>query len=251
MGNLARPGERGPTRLPALLERSPVDGHLRVRESPQHRPRQHALHEDVALEHHLVARGRAESLEYLAGRVRPLFPGDGHHDRLHVRDALDGARMAVGPVEAERRAPVVDHERHVAVDAERLEQGVEVLAVLDEACTRRGRSAAACPSRPCRSGPARCSGRVLRGAASRCATGTTRSDCRAGRRSGRRCRSPRGPSAGRARRCAASRSVRRGRSSSLLFGRIGPGRRVHDRVVDRGRWVSARQARASEAAAGR
>src|SRR5882762_9374429 len=41
--------------------------------------------------------------------------------------------MAVGPVEAEGRAPVMDDERDPLAHIQGLEQGVEVAAVLDEA----------------------------------------------------------------------------------------------------------------------
>jgi hypothetical protein len=41
--------------------------------------------------------------------------------------------VAVGPVEAEGRAPVMDDEGDPLVDIQGLEQGVEVAAVLDEA----------------------------------------------------------------------------------------------------------------------
>ena len=58
--------------------------------------------------------------------------GPGATIRFHVRDALHGVAMSVRPVEAERRAPVVDHEGHVLRDAERLEERVQVPAVLDE-----------------------------------------------------------------------------------------------------------------------
>ena len=38
----------------------------------------------------------------------PVAPALWPHDRLHERDALHGLAVAVGPVEAERRAPVMD-----------------------------------------------------------------------------------------------------------------------------------------------
>src|SRR5262252_4972306 len=55
------------------------------------------------------------------------------HDRLHVRDTLHGVAVAVGPVEAEGRTPVMDDEGDPLVHIKGLEQGVEVTAVLDEA----------------------------------------------------------------------------------------------------------------------
>jgi hypothetical protein len=44
--------------------------------------------------------------------------------------------MAVGPIEAQRRAPVVDHERYSLSDTELFEQRIEVAAVFDERVRR-------------------------------------------------------------------------------------------------------------------
>src|SRR5205823_3411066 len=63
----------------------------------------------------------------------PVVPALRPHDRLHVRDTLQGLAVAVGPVEAEGRAPVMDDEGDPLVHIQGLEQGVEVAAVLDEA----------------------------------------------------------------------------------------------------------------------
>ena len=41
----------------------------------------------------------------------PVVPALRPHDRLHVRDTLHGLAVAVGPVEAEGRAPVMDRRR--------------------------------------------------------------------------------------------------------------------------------------------
>ena len=77
-------------------------------------PGRNLLHEDVLLEHHLLAGRRPETLEHRLDRRRPVVPGrDRHDDRLHVGDALNGLAMPVGPVEAERGAPIVDYERDV------------------------------------------------------------------------------------------------------------------------------------------
>src|SRR5437899_12968141 len=78
----------------------------------------------------------------------------------------------------------MDDEGDPLVHIQGLEQGVEVAAVLDEAI-RAEHCQAACGSRPCRSGRGRCSGLVAAGAATRCARGTTRWDCRAAARWGR------------------------------------------------------------------
>src|SRR5437879_4284473 len=87
----------------------------------------------------------------------------------------------------------MDDEGDPLVHIQGLEQGVEVAAVLDEAI-RAEHCQAACRSRPCRSGRGRCSGLVAAGAATRCARGTTRWDCRAAARWGRPLPPPRTPS---------------------------------------------------------
>ena len=55
------------------------------------------------------------------------------HDRFHVRDTLHGLALAVGPVEAEGRTPVMDDQSDPLVHAQCVEEGVKVAAVFDEA----------------------------------------------------------------------------------------------------------------------
>ena len=162
--DLARPGERRPAALARLEEGPAVDGHLRVGQPAQDRARQHPLDEDVLLEHHRLAGGRAEALEDAARRLRPVRPGERADDRLHVGDAAHGVAVAVGPVEAERRAPVVDDQRHALAHAERVEQRIEVLGGARRSDSDRGRSARASSESPM---PIR-SGAMQRPSRSRC-----------------------------------------------------------------------------------
>ncbi len=62
-----------------------------------------------------------------------MVPALRRHDRLHERDSLQGLAVAVGPVEAESRAPVMDDEGDPLAHIQGVEQGVEVAAVLYEA----------------------------------------------------------------------------------------------------------------------
>src|SRR5262245_7832048 len=62
-----------------------------------------------------------------------MVPTLGPHNRLHERDALHGVVVAVSPIEAEGRAPVMDDEDDPFAHVQSLEQGVEVAAVLYEA----------------------------------------------------------------------------------------------------------------------
>jgi hypothetical protein len=62
-----------------------------------------------------------------------MVPALRRHDRLHERDSLNGLAVAVGPVEAEGRTPVMDDQGNPLVHIQGLEQGIEVATVLDEA----------------------------------------------------------------------------------------------------------------------
>jgi hypothetical protein len=61
------------------------------------------------------------------------------HDRLHVGYTLHGLAVAVGPVEAEGRTPVVDDEGGPLAHIQSVEQGVKVAAVLARWLLRRSR----------------------------------------------------------------------------------------------------------------
>ena len=63
----------------------------------------------------------------------PVVPVLRPHDRLHIRDTLHGLAVAVGPVEAEGRTPVMDNQGDPLAHIQGLEQSVEVATVLDEA----------------------------------------------------------------------------------------------------------------------
>src|SRR5262249_5487741 len=62
----------------------------------------------------------------------PVVPALRPHDRLHERNAFYGLAVAVGPVEAEGRTPVMDDEDNSLAHIQSLEQRVEVAAVFDE-----------------------------------------------------------------------------------------------------------------------
>jgi hypothetical protein len=55
------------------------------------------------------------------------------HDRVHERYTLHGLAVAIGPVEAKGRSPVMDDEGHSLAYIQRFQQRVQVAAVLDEA----------------------------------------------------------------------------------------------------------------------
>ena len=138
-GNLARPSHRRTPGFTGLEVGAAVHSHFLIGEPAQNRTRQHPFHEDVVLQRHGLPRWRAEALKDARRVRRKLRPGDGPNDGLHVANALDGAAMPVGPVKAERRAPVVDHEHHVLFDPERFEQGIEITGVLGEGVAVRSR----------------------------------------------------------------------------------------------------------------
>jgi hypothetical protein len=63
----------------------------------------------------------------------PMVGALRRHDRLHERNALNSLAVAVGPVEPERRAPVMDNQGDPLPHVEGFEQGVEVAPMLDKA----------------------------------------------------------------------------------------------------------------------
>src|SRR3989442_5860775 len=133
-GDLPGPRQRRPSPLAGLGERPSVLRHLLGGEGAQDGPWHDLLDEEVVSQDHLLAGLGTQRLQgwthiYLVPVVPALRP----HDRLHERDALHGLAVAVGPVEAEGRAPVMDDEGDPLAHIQGLEQGVEVAAVLDEA----------------------------------------------------------------------------------------------------------------------
>src|SRR5439155_16401759 len=99
--DLARPGEGRSPRLTWLPIAGTIPLHLLRREPADDARRKDPVDEDVFLQHHLLARRRAHSLEDLARRLRPLLPGDWPHDRLHVNQSPHVSRIPPRPVEAE------------------------------------------------------------------------------------------------------------------------------------------------------
>src|SRR5579872_3528083 len=138
-GDLARPCQRRAARFAGLEKRFPVCRHLLVGEPADHAAGQNALHEDVLLQNQVVAGRTAQRLKQIHRLLVPFHEFDRPHDRFHVRDALDRIGMAMRPVKAERRSPVVNHQRDAPVECERIEPCIEMLRVIDEAIlARRG-----------------------------------------------------------------------------------------------------------------
>ena len=129
---LPGPRERGTPRLALLQVGAAVDRELSVGQGAHDARGQHALHEHVLLQDHLLARGRAHRLEDVARPLRPLVPRHRAHDALHVGDALDSLGVTARPVEAARRAPIVADEHDALGEAKRVEPRVEVTGVVGE-----------------------------------------------------------------------------------------------------------------------
>src|SRR5262249_26229606 len=128
------PRQRRPSPLAWLGEWPSILRHLLVGELTKDRVRQDLFNEIVVLEHHLLAGLRTQRLQGWAhSHLVPMVAALRRHDRLHERDSLHAIAVAVGPVEAERRTPVMDNEGDPLVHIQGLEQGVEIAAVLDEA----------------------------------------------------------------------------------------------------------------------
>src|SRR5262249_21126927 len=132
-GDLSGPRQRRPSALPGFGERPRVFRHFLVGELAQDCPWQDLLNEEVVLEDHLLAGlGTQRLQDWAHSELVPVVPILPPHHRLHIRDALHGIAVAVGPVEAESRTPVMDDQGDALAHIQSLEQGVEVTTVLDE-----------------------------------------------------------------------------------------------------------------------
>src|SRR5215813_7309294 len=132
-GDLPGPRQRGPSPLAGLGERPSVLRHLLAGEGAQDARRQHLLDEEVvSQDHRLASLGTQRLQDWTQARSQlvPVVPTLRPRDRLHVRYTLHGLAVAVSPVEAEGRAPVMNDEGDPFVYIEGLEQSVEVAAVL-------------------------------------------------------------------------------------------------------------------------
>src|SRR5262249_18280949 len=132
-GDLPGPRQRRPPPLAGLGERPSVLRHLLGVKRAQDGPWQDLLDEKVILQdHRLAGLGTQRLQSWTHIQLVPVVPALRAHYRFHVRDTLHCLAVAVGPVEAESRAPIVDAEGDPLVPIQGLEQGVEVAAVLDE-----------------------------------------------------------------------------------------------------------------------
>src|SRR5215813_6447067 len=84
--------------------------------------RQDLLDEEVVLQdHRLTGLGTQRLQDWTHIQLVPVVPSLWPHDRLHVRDTLHGLAVAVGPVEAEGRAPIMDDEGDALLHIQGLE----------------------------------------------------------------------------------------------------------------------------------
>src|SRR5439155_18550543 len=139
-------GRRSGSRSASAREASgsPASGRLAVtvhlfgRELAEDRAGQHRLDEHVLLHDHLLPGSRGpERLEHLARLLRPLVPGHRPPDRLHEGDSVHIALVPPRVVEAKRRPPVVNDERHVP-QAQRIDEAVDIAGMVEEAVVKVG-----------------------------------------------------------------------------------------------------------------
>src|SRR5262245_36310165 len=133
-GDLSNPRQGWSSRFADLGERSAILRHLLAGKGAKDGSRQDVLDEEVvSQDQRLTGFGTQRLQEWTHSDSVPVVPGLRPHDRLHICDALQCLTVAVGPIEAEGRAPVMDDKGDPLVHMEGLEQGVEVAAMLDEA----------------------------------------------------------------------------------------------------------------------
>ena len=64
-----------------------------------------------------------------AGIFGEVLPVNGFYQCFHVGDALDLAAVLIGPVKAQRRAPVMGHKDYVIGNANLLPQGKKIFSL--------------------------------------------------------------------------------------------------------------------------
>ena len=117
----------------------------------------------------------------VAASLQLLPPGNGPRRSLHIGDAAHAIAVMVGPVEAQRRAPVVHHEHdRLRATDDGIDEGPEIFSVRRRSGSVSGPDWAVWRNRPCRSGRGRSAGRMpFELGNARRARDRTRSGCRA------------------------------------------------------------------------
>ena len=63
---------------------------------------------------------------------RDIVPHRASYEGFHVADAFNCGPVVIGPIEAERGAPVVKHQGDVIGHAQGFESGIKIAAMLEE-----------------------------------------------------------------------------------------------------------------------
>ena len=138
-GHVATQGEDRTARLAGLAERRAVGVQLVLAQLAQHLGRNRGLDVDVLLEDQALARRRAQRLEERRRAGREIREAHAAHHGLEVGDARHALGVAPRPVEAQHRAPVVEHEDGALAHAGELEPRLEVSLLLGEVVAVRPR----------------------------------------------------------------------------------------------------------------
>src|SRR5262249_12989689 len=93
---------------------------------------------EVLLEDHSFAERRTQRSENTGG-LAEILPSPRQRDRLHVGDRLDLVTVSECAVKPERRSPIMQHERDVSGEAERIEPRVEVTRMIHKPVSLRRR----------------------------------------------------------------------------------------------------------------
>src|SRR5262249_5859246 len=125
-GNLTRPRQRWATILTCVDEGSAIRGHLLVAQLAQYGSWQDALNEEILVQHHRLAFLATKSLEDGSRIFRPIRPGYGLNDRLHVGDSLDAIGALARPIETQEGTPIVEHQNHPVSKVDLLPQREQI-----------------------------------------------------------------------------------------------------------------------------
>src|SRR5712692_4941243 len=132
-GDFTGPPQCWATRLTRFQVWPTISCHLFLTETADHAGWQDTLDKDILLQDELFAGRRAHGPKDRASLFGHLLPDERAHQRLHIDQSFYALRIALRPVKAQGRSPVMHNERDSAVQSQCIKPGIEVTSVIDEA----------------------------------------------------------------------------------------------------------------------
>src|SRR5262249_12615375 len=98
-----------------------IGGHFFITQLSEDTFRQYSFDEIILVEHQMFTLARSQRAEHLIATGGKVCPAPRLRNCLHVGNRLDLLRMAEQTIEAQRRAPIMKHERDLLGKPQRLE----------------------------------------------------------------------------------------------------------------------------------